>query len=395
LIFLLTNRIKKLEKQPTSNFSFLTSHFQLFLWLVFGLIILEMVTLLEPFRRNPRYIIMYLPLFYLIAASAIFNFRLVFQFISRLIPYVSRFTFHVSRLVSPTTIAIILLVFFTTIGFNDLRLALITPEPAYEEAFAFVHTHWQPGDTLLTMNTPAAGLYLSQVDGFTVQNDADQFLLDANTVPIDRWVGVPWLGTATDFNAALNASERTWFVIDTIRQPVYFKGDWLAVVNKQMEQIWAKDNALVYRTRPDRTPLPTHPDTLINATLDDSIQLVGYTLANSVLKTGHSELRLALFWQPLVPPPTDYTSFLHLRDHNGSIVAQRDSQPLDGAYPTSPWQPGETIIDPITLPLPEDLPAGSYALLTGLYQLDTLERLPLANDASGENAILLGEITLP
>jgi hypothetical protein len=49
--------------------------FHPFLWLVFGLVILEMVTLLEPFRRNPRYIVMYLPLFYLIAAYAICDLR--------------------------------------------------------------------------------------------------------------------------------------------------------------------------------------------------------------------------------------------------------------------------------------------------------------------------------
>jgi hypothetical protein len=400
LIFWLAGEIRRNKSEirsekSTSNFLFLIPNFQLFLWLVFGLIILEMVTLLEPFRRNPRYLVMYLPLFYLIAANAIFKLKLVFHPASRFTPYVLRFTRHVPRFISPTIVAIILIALFTAIGFEDLRVALITPEPAYEQAFAFVYTHWQPGDALLTMNTPAAALYLNQVDGFTVQNDAEQFLLDAGTTPIDRWLGVPWLGTAADFNIALDASERTWFVIDTIRQPVYFKGDWLAVVNNQMEQLWAKDNALVYRTRADRIPLPTHPDTLINATLDDSIQLLGYTLANSAFKTGNSELRLILFWQPLITPPTDYTAFLHLRDHNGAIVVQRDRQPLDGAYPTSHWQPGETVIDPITLPLPEDLPAGSYFLLTGLYQLDTLERLPLANDASGENAILLGEITLP
>ena len=55
----------------------------------------------------------------------------------------------------------------------------------------------------------------------------------------------------------------------------------------------------------------------------------------------------------------------------------------------------ETIIDPITLPIPENLPAGTYTLYTGMYQLNTLERLPVTNDTTGENAILLGEITLP
>ncbi|MEW5960922.1 MAG: hypothetical protein AB1801_24615, partial [Chloroflexota bacterium] len=66
-----------------------------------------------------------------------------------------------------------------------------------------------------------------------------------------------------------------------------------------------------------------------------------------------------------------------------------------GAYPTTHWLPGETVIDPITLSLPKNLPPGRYSLYVGLYRLDTLERLSVANDATGENAVRLGEVDLP
>ncbi len=405
----------------------------LFLWLIFGLIILEMVTFLDPFRRNPRYLVMYLPLFYLIAAHAIldFGFHLcafggILDFarlrtsggvllagfhISRFTLYASERSLPVGRFISPTFIALALLLIFTIIGFDDLRIALVTPEPAYEEAFEYLEANWQPGDVLLTMNTPAAGLYRRHANGFTVQNDADQFLLKSETGSIDRWLGAPWVGTPADFNAALNASERMWFVIDTIRLPVYFRGDWQAVVNSQMEQIWAKDNALIYRTRPDRIPLPIHPDILVEATLGDSIQLIGYTLQlphassatiSSTLPVFNlhasrpiSNLYLTLFWRPRHSLTTDYTVFLHLRNAEGITVAQVDRLSLGGAYPTSRWQPGETVIDPFTLSLPANLPPGLYTLWVGMYRLETLERLPIVNDTSAENAILLGEIVLP
>jgi hypothetical protein len=184
-------------------------------------------------------------------------------------------------------------------------------------------------------------------------------------------------------------------VIDTIRQPVYFRGDWLTVVNTQLEQVWAGDNALLYRTRPDREPLPLEPATRLDATFGDAIRLVGYNLEDPKPNTPDTELQLTLFWQPLAEIPTDYTSFLHLRNSQGVNIAQRDGQPLNGAYPTSRWQPGEIVIDPITIPLFDNLPRGTYSLVTGLYRLDTLERLPVANDASGENAVLLGEVVLP
>ncbi|MCB0211194.1 MAG: glycosyltransferase family 39 protein [Anaerolineae bacterium] len=372
-----------------SPFSILYSPFftplNLFLWLTFGLIILEMVTLLDPFRRNPRYLVMMLPLFYLIAAYALFNGVIIVQ----------QTIAHAQRPAFAFYSAIALLILFTSLNLGDLRLALITPEPAYEDAFAKIYADWQPGDTLLTMNTPAAGLYLGQVDGFTIQNDAQQFLLNADTQPVDRWLGAPWIGSAAAFNTALNNSPRTWFVTDTIRQPVYFRGDWQAILSTQMEQVWAGDNALLYRTRPDRTPLPTQPDTMVNANFDHTITLTGYALTAPPAADTPSQLNLVLFWQPLNTIATDYTTFLHLRTAKGDTVAQRDSQPLAGAYPTSQWQPGETIIDPLTLPLPNDLPAGTYQLYTGLYRLDTLARLPVTDDVSGENAISLGEIRLP
>jgi len=349
-------------------------YFGLFVGLIFGLIIVAMVTLLEPFRRNPRYIVMFLPMFYLVAAYGIFN----------LVP---------RRLAAAPLTAIGLLGLFTAIGFNDLRVALLTPEPAYEQAFAWLTERRQPDDRILTMNTPAAALYLGQVDGFTVQQDAEQFLLNQQTAPVDRWVGAPWLGTAADFSAALNTADRAWFIIDTIRRPVYFRGNWLAVVNSQMEQVWAADNALIYRTRPDRVPIPAAPDTTLDAGLGPAIKLTGSTVQRPPARP--DTLTLTLFWQAVASPAADYTIFVHLRDEAGVTVAQADSQPLDGAYPTSRWQPPETIITPLTLPLPAVLPGGTYRLYTGLYRLDTLERLPVANDSSGENAIAVGEVTLP
>lgn len=376
-----------ISQSPIPN---LQSPFPLFLWLTFGLVLVEMVTLLEPFRRNPRYLVMMLPLFYLIAAYAIANIVIILQMIASRLRSTRQ---TLLRSTFPLYAAVGLLILFTLLSLSDLRLALVTPEPAYEVAFAKIHADWQPGDLVLTMNTPAAGLYLNRADGFTIQNDADQFLLNTNGEQVDRWLGAPWIPTAAAFNAALDAGPRTWFVTDTIRQPVYFRGDWQAILNSQMEQVWAGDNALVYRTRPDREPLPSQPDTVVNANLNDAITLTGFALTPH--DAPEDRLDLTLFWQPLTAIAADYTTFLHLRTADGVTLAQRDSRPLDGAYPTSQWQPGETVIDPLTMALPADLPAGSYRLYVGLYRLDTLARLPVIDDTSGENAVYLGEVRLP
>jgi hypothetical protein len=47
------------------------------------------------------------------------------------------------------------------------------------------------------------------------------------------------------------------------------------------------------------------------------------------------------------------------------------------------------------LTLPGDLPAGDYDVWVGVYRLDTLERLSVAGDVSGENAVLLERVVVP
>lgn len=128
-----------------------------------------------------------------------------------------------------------------------------------------------------------------------------------------------------------------------------------------------------------------HP---LQANFGDRIMLVGYSLSSEQVKPG-SALDLTLFWQALQPVVDDYSVFLHVRDRTGRTVAQFDYQPYDGNYPTRLWQPGQWLADPQQLPVPPDFPPGEYELLVGFYDPDSLARLPLVNDQSGENALRL------
>jgi hypothetical protein len=50
-------------------------------------------------------------------------------------------------------------------------------------------------------------------------------------------------------------------------------------------------------------------------------------------------------------------------DEAGTIIAQQDSSPRDGAAPTSTWHPGEIIYDPHLL----SLPLGDYTIGVRIY----------------------------
>ena len=92
---------------------------------------------------------------------------------------------------------------------------------------------------------------------------------------------------------------------------------------------------------------------------------------------------------------SDYTVFVHLVGAEGDdvAIAQGDGPPLDGRWPTSLWLPGVTLDDVHTVPLPEDLAAGTYQLLVGLYDPATGERLrlPDGRDAVRLEGVEIGE----
>jgi hypothetical protein len=83
-------------------------------------------------------------------------------------------------------------------------------------------------------------------------------------------------------------------------------------------------------------------------------------------------------WQP-----RPLTVFIHLIGEGGQLVTQLDL-PLGGDdYPSALWGDNErTVATTYDVPLPESLPAGEYAILLGLYDSQTLERLAVM-DANG------------
>jgi hypothetical protein len=116
------------------------------------------------------------------------------------------------------------------------------------------------------------------------------------------------------------------------------------------------------------------PEMALNQPFGDAphITLLGFDAPSP---NNSEPLSLTLYWRSEVPLSTDYTIFIHLLNSQGDIVAQQDQPPLNGAYPTSLWQPGEIVTDNITVPVPANLPADTYCLIVGLYDLNTGLRL--------------------
>ncbi len=112
--------------------------------------------------------------------------------------------------------------------------------------------------------------------------------------------------------------------------------------------------------------------------LGETISLIGYDL-----QPEPEALSLTFYWRCDQRPAQDYTTFVHVLPARAGVpvVAQMDSPPAGGAYPTSLWQPGEVIRDTITVPMPPDLAAGNYEIVVGLYDPISGQRLPVAGAA--------------
>jgi 4-amino-4-deoxy-L-arabinose transferase-like glycosyltransferase len=113
----------------------------------------------------------------------------------------------------------------------------------------------------------------------------------------------------------------------------------------------------------------------LDETFGGKIALLGYDLSAAQVRPGE-ELLVTLYWRALDNVTRDYSVVVHLLDQNDVIVAQRDSHPAQGRFPTSRWAPGQAIADLYRLALPLTAYAPAQARLeVGLYHHATGQRL--------------------
>jgi hypothetical protein len=372
-----------------------------YLYILFLGIWAEFLILLQPDLRQPRYAAPFLLIgFMILGGWSEVGLRHISQYFELRIDQNTQNGIQVWRPSNGKLAHILTLLLLLGIlaGFGPLtarRLPQILfegfPPVAYEKAFQYVKMNFRAGDILLSP-MPVAGRLFFDDPGYFVAQDATSPYLHVNTEGIlgDRWVGAPWLPTTKEFKGVLAGASRTWLVVDAFSFDSQFHSDWKQLMRYNMTRVWEEDGVTVFAAEGLVRDIPTEPDIPLEVVLEQKVKLIGYS--REIMP---EQVRLVLFWQVLANLSTDYTTFVHIRNQAGETIAQVDIQPMSGEYPTSRWRVGETVTDEIKVPLPTDLPSGNYHLLLGLYRWDTLERLGVANDSTGENAIELETLTVP
>lgn len=263
----------------------------------------------------------------------------------------------------------------------------------YHQAFHYVKNHWQPGDRVMTVLTTASYWYLDRTDYYA--RDRDPFVFEnSESEMVDRWTGARWVSEPSDLDEIFQG-DRIWFIIDASRlwnvYTLAFKQQLLA----RMTPVFQTGNVHVLLPRSEALDIPAEPEVRLKARLAGKVELTGYSLDEEALLNGGTG-QLTLFWKGL-QPLRDYKVFVHLRDHNDQTVAQADHIPSEElvALPTSTWRVTEVVPDVTYLTVPSDIASGEYRLMVGMYDPETLERLPVENDGTGENAVVITTLQRP
>ena len=129
------------------------------------------------------------------------------------------------------------------------------------------------------------------------------------------------------------------------------------------------------------------------STYDDNLALLSYELEKRP-----GRLLVTLLWQSRGPLARETTTFLHMHDQQGDLVAQTDGLPVGNVSRPSWWKRGDVWRDTRVLPLPEDLKPGRYLLRVGAYPVAGGPRLA-ARTADGQRAendsVPLAAVDLP
>ncbi len=119
-------------------------------------------------------------------------------------------------------------------------------------------------------------------------------------------------------------------------------------------------------------------------------RLLGYRVRPQTVEPGDT-VKVTLYWQPLTRTAQNYAVFVHLLSDVGVMVAQRDTYPGLGRYPTTTWQPGAAFADTYRMRIPET----AYAPDTGYIQIGLyLPDGPRLPTADGRDAVRLSTIAM-
>jgi hypothetical protein len=150
-------------------------------------------------------------------------------------------------------------------------------------------------------------------------------------------------------------------------------------VDVPLGQVWLDESRLLQEPPPRAQS--------VGVQIGDFAELSGYHLETGELAIGQP-FELTLYWRATndAPLQAQYTVFTQLLAADGHLIAQHDGPPAGNFRPTTTWIGGEVIEDVHRLTFHDLTYAGPATLIVGLYDAETVVRVPIAQ---GQDHVVL------
>jgi len=155
----------------------------------------------------------------------------------------------------------------------------------------------------------------------------------------------------------------------------------------------AERSAQVYllekRPRQALADVPQHAE---QAAYQNGVRLWGYDLPGQVAPG--QTVSLTLYWSFDALGATDQDESYSVFNHLVSATDEKQAQADGLAFPRYAWQNGDILALGYNLSLPEDIPAGHYWVLTGIYSLKDWHRVAVLDQAGNptSDSVRLGPV---
>jgi hypothetical protein len=263
-------------------------------------------------------------------------------------------------------------------------------KPAMESYARFA----KPGDKIARYHVEGQGSGFYGGDNITdvpSQDKLEEFLRDPNRV--FALVSTDDLAT---LDAAFKRGHQDYFVLDASSSRFLLISNKLASgetdANPLKKDVWMASTPVGPNGEfaPNETP-PWKWRVPVSATFADSIELVGADFPETVRRPG--KIPLDLIFRVKKAPPAGYKIFIHY-DGPAAPRVIGDHDPLNKAFPTASWLPGEYIRDHYETEVPlMTTPAGTYQVFVGFWPGGEGRRLKITQGPNdGADRVRLGTL---
>jgi hypothetical protein len=118
--------------------------------------------------------------------------------------------------------------------------------PAYDWALAYVNGRQQPGDVVITFLCQASFYHLGRCDYLAIPTDYQGFAFQKEGQWVSGWDEVPIVDSAESLRRVLAAAPGAWFVIDEGRFRGRYTPEFVQAVLEGMELVAAEREMLVF-----------------------------------------------------------------------------------------------------------------------------------------------------